>query len=354
MEKSKFKKAYLIFLAICVALVAIAFVVLWIKLYSYQKNLDSNALNENSAVESDFSDSSPIDTKEDEHNAQMAFEEYVDSLTEDEWCVLYRQSHPSCIDSDEDIKGFINEHIIPACASKYRAADYTSSSPKYLIGSEDSAVASFIMSKTGDNWIVSESRILTAGSESISLTVAGGCELSSGSTILDAIEPSTKTATVDDYSEDLIEPVILCSYEFNNCINADASFDFVNAYKSNDGIYYSTEEDTSEFVSKAEAFVKALLKCYIEGKTNYQANISATLAHVDSSSTAAKVIRETESGLEWTTPDNSISLNIVSSPVCVVADNCRFVEVTCENGSVYKVFFLDRGNGFKIVQFYCL
>lgn len=353
-SKSKSKRAYLIYLTVCLSLVAGILLAFWVKLTSYQNGIDLEAAAVAEESLESAEDGPSIDTAEDERNAQQAFEDYINSLSVEEWCVLYRQSHPASIDSNEAIAGLVNERILPAITSKYRAADYSASSPRFIIGSEEEAVASFILSKSGNNWAVTDTKILIGGSNAVSLTIAKGCELSSGSDILNQIEPSTALASVDDYAEDLVEPSVLCTYDFTDCISEEASFDFANAYHACDGVYYLTEEDTSDFISKSESFVKALLNCYAQGKTNYQANISATLGHVDSSSSAAKVIRETESGLEWTPPDSSISFNLTDSPVCILADNCRFVEVTCESGSVYRIFFLDRGNGYKIVQFYCL
>ena len=345
-KMSGFVKGYLIFLGASLFIVVAVLAFLWFKLDGYQKEVDAtNAPDsqESSSIESDIA-------------AQQCFKQYIDSLSTDDWVSIYRQSHPDTLDSDEKIAAFITSAILPAKSSVYRCSDYQSTSPRFMIGTKSSALATFIMSGSGNDWTVSEAKITATGSESFSVTAAQNCEIringaSLGSAETGLFEVTQNAADLQDYSAELSNPVIFCTYTANGLLDANPSIEVSDSYLSDDGIYYEAIEDTDGLINQAESFVKAILNCYAQGKNNIDDNLAKALVYVDSSSPAAKVIRETKSGLEWTPPDNSISMDTTCSPLCRLADNCCFVEVFCASGNLYRVNFLNRDNGYKIVLF---
>lgn len=343
---SGFKKTYLIFLSVTLILVAGVLVFLWIKLDNYQQ--ESQAAD---ASQEAFSDEISGSLVESEKAAQQYFIDYVDSLSIDEWVYMYRASYPESLDSDGVITAFIQREILPSKSNKFRAADYTASSPKFIIVKGDSALASFTLSPNGDSWQITESSVLAKGDQSLTVTAAGNCEIRVNGITANVNSTSEESATLEELSEDLVNPVTLSTYTIDGLISPDSTVEVVGAVCTGDTFYYETDPTCIELQTKAESFIKAILKCYAQGKTNIDGNISSALAYVDSSSPAAKVIRETKSGLEWIPPDSSVSLDTVCSDVCILADNCRFVEVANTSGSVYRVFFLDRGDGYKIVLF---
>lgn len=363
---SRFGKGYLIYLGVILGLVLAVLIFLWIKLSSYQEGIDNPAVSGTQTTSDTAAGASvnpaAVSSIESERAAQQCFTDYVDALTIEDWIRIYRDSHPDSADSDEDITAFINASVLPAKSSKLRAADYDLSSPKYLICTDENVVASFVLEGSGENWQIKECRILATGATSLTIEAPKGCELRiNGADITGNIDDSTlgesgiirfeEATTLDGYEEDLVNPVIMCEYVIDNLIGENPTIEVPNSFLSLDGKYYSTTEDTDGLINRADSFVKAMLNCYAQGKNNIDGNLGNALSYVDSSSPAAKIIRDTKSGLEWTPPDSSISLKTQSHDLCVLADNCRFVEVTCASGSTYRVYFIDTGNGYKIVQF---
>lgn len=349
---SGFAKRYLIFLAVALVLVIAVLIFLWFKLDNYQKEADNEVASDTQAL-SGISEGFGIES---DLEAQQYFENYINSLSTADWIGIYRQSHPESLDSDENIEAFVNETILPALSSRYRCSDYSSSSPRFMIGTGSNVIASFILAPKDGSWEISEAKILTAGSGTLTVTAAKNCEIRINGTELysDSLtlaDISESTAELQDYTPDLTNPVIFNTCTVTGLLDSNPTVESGNSYLSEDGIYYETVEDTDGLLSQAKSFVEAMLNCYAQGKNNIDGNLSKALAYVDSSSSAAKIIRETKSGLEWTPPDSSISLNTTCSPLCILADNCRFAEVFCESGNIYKVYFLDRQKGYKIVLF---
>lgn len=347
-ERSKFKVGYLVFSLILTVLIVATLITLWIKLSSYQKEYEANTQTD--VTVSDYAKKEE-EKKNSENASQKCFQEYLDSLGMDDWVAIYKNSFPGQVDSDDDIKTFVAANIIPAQSTAFRASDYTIDSPRFVIGSDDKAVASFVLEGNQEEWKVKESKILIGGDKKVTLSVADGCDIMINGNPISSESAEQTKASVDDYDSDLINPVSLNVYKLEGLLNEEVKIDAGNAYETCDGFYYRTIEDTDGLKEKAESFILALLKCYAEGKNNTDANISNVISHVDSSSSAATTLREAKSGLEWVPSSNSISFDVTDSDVCVVADNCRFVEVSNASGSVYRVFFLDRGDGYRIVQF---
>ena len=347
---SGFKKRYLIFLISFLAIIIVVWGVLWIKMADYQKGIDSSAAEDGNG-QNDYFGSNSVDY---EKIAQESFYEYIGSLSTDDWISIYRTSFPDSIDTDEDVIKLIQSKVLPYKNNGFRASDYSEENPAFLIGTKDNAVASFVFSKGIDGLCINKARVFETGDETITINAYSDAIIEINGNILEVPEVSCEQITVEDCDDLLINPVNLSIYEIDGVINPDVSIDIENSFKTFDNYYYQIDENNEGLMSKSEEFVKSLLRYYSQGKNNISGNMGAVLAHVDSSSPAAKVIRNTESGLEWVTPDNSISMEVNSSPACILSENCVFTEVDCECGNIYRVYFVKDDSGYRIVQFACV
>lgn len=349
-NKSGFKKRFSIFVICLIALLIIAWAALFLKMLDYQNKTDAadgsdhvskNEMASNNSVENLI-------------NTQEYCLNYIKQLDDDKWIELYRANKPDCIDSDEDIVGFLRENIYPYKSSIYRAFDYSNDKPAFCLGTKDMCVASFVFLHNNEDFELSNGNIFKFGDENISINAFSDASVFINDILFEGQPDAEEVAVLDGYEDALINPISMNSYSISDVINPDVSINVDDSFETFDGFYYPKAHDHDELISKSEDFVKTLLRYYSQGKNNIQGNMSAVLALVDSSSEAAKVIRNTESGMEWVPSDNSISLEVECEAVCKLADNCIFAEVNCKSGNIYRVYYLDTGSGYKIVQFACV
>ena len=349
-NESGFKRRYRVFVFCLIAVLIVVWAVLFYKLFDYQNKTDASNINGNI-------DNSDISAKNQTDNLMETQEfclDYINSLDDSKWIYIYRENNPDCIDSDEDIVNFLRENVYPYKSSVFRAYDYSDDAPAFCMGAKDKAVASFVFSQQNDAYELKDAKIFVCGNENITIKTFADASVAVNGIIYEGQPESEEYATVDGYEEELINPISMNSYTISGVINPDVNVSIDNSFETFDNFYYPLAEGQDELISKSEEFVKTLLRYYSQGKNNIQGNMSAVLALVDSSSEAAKVIRNTESGMEWVPADNSISLEVSCNAVCRLADNCIFAEVNCESGNIYRVYYLDTGSGYKIVQFACV
>lgn len=351
-NENKFKKGYLIYLGILFAICLIVLAFLWIKLKGFQETADEAALLE-------AANNTEISAEQSQIYARKCFADYADNMTLDSWVSLYYQSHPEHYDKEEDVKAFITENILSGQLERFKASDYTEDAPKFVITRDNEPVASFILSGNNEDWAVTDSYMLIHGDKSFDISAPAditvtinGYEINN-----ESADISKNAVAVDGYDEDLVNPVIMNNYQIRSLLSEESEVVASNAYLSVDGNFYSisSEEDLKD---KAESFIMSLLKYYSSGKENTDAHASEVLSHVQSASSAAKIINAAKSGLEWVVADHSSTYEVECSPTCKIADNCCFVDVSYNKNSegedsfsVYRVYFLDSGDGYKIVLF---
>lgn len=368
-NKSKYFKGYGIYVLILTFVLIMVLAVLWFKLSSFQKDTEDGGVSDTgSGTESMYSYSD----EEIERAVQSAFTSYLEGMGETQWISLYRESHPECLENDNNISQFITEKIINSGYECYKDAEYSLNKPVYLLMKGDDILASFEMSGSDLNWSVAKADVLIEGLESFEAYVPADCILyinDNAVTGEDYIKDS-QTASVSEYDEDLSNPTMWNHYVITGLIRQPEVYSVRvegnngdSTRLSADGYYYRiiNEENAASYSDTAEKFVRTLLDYYAKGKDNYESNMSAVLSYVASGSAAAAVIRETASGMEWMTPDYSVRYITVPSDVYILSDNCICVDITYskENSEeeaqteegIYRVYLLDAGNGYKIVQF---
>lgn len=373
---SRFLKRYLIFvISFAVVLLGIT-VFLWFKLAGYQKNIEAE---ENAADPGSIEVMGEFNDSDEELRAQHVFTEYASELNADSIVNLYFANHPERLDSVETVSALVNDSIILPGFESYKASDFSMDAPKYVIMAGGEIVGEFTLARNGSEWNVASSEIFLGGDNILTVKapatsglMINGHEIADGS-----LESTESVAELYAYEEDLVNPVIFKNYSISGMISPQSEVTADGGNMAYDGIIYEYSSEGSENKEKANDFVRALLHYFAMGKENTAGNQGTALSYVASGSNASKVIHETASGLEWVGANYSLSYTTEPSEPYKLADNCYFIDVEYfltdsskvsaqpedeteeaaepeedENShGVYRVYFLDQGKGYAIVEF---
>lgn len=349
-RKAFFKKGLLIYLCLLVVVILGIWIVLWSKLSSYQKNIDSElAITENETNA--------------KRAAQIAFEKYANELTLESLSSAYKTSNEPNYDKDENINAFINEHFLSKELTYWKAANYTEAQPVYLIKNDSEELATITMAYDGTNWNASTPNILISGEYDAAVTVPEGSQVLFNNIAIDSsVAVESESLKLDDYQDSLTAPTKYLTYEIHGLlaepeISVNYDSDKYNIVLNESGDYYLALKDAGNYPSEAEGFVKSLLYYYAQGKYSASANMASATSHVASGSTAASIIRQSLDGVLWRYPTNA-TYDTRCSDTYVLAENCYFTDIyykeqNVENAEeqIYRVYFLDIGSGFKIYAF---
>lgn len=364
-KKSIFGIAMVIYISILSAIFLSILIVIWGKLSSYQDSQNDVVIEK---AKKDDAKKAP----------QIAFTNYLSEMTFDDWYEIYKENS-SDLNKDEDIKEFIENKLMIDSLEKYRSYDYTDEAPSYLVRYNDEDLAFFKLSKNGENWLVTPSLNINADI-SDSITIPDGANLLCNNNLIDAASDSENilieavsmdTASVPDYEDRLVNPVQYKKYTISGLISQPdftITADNNNIALDKNGCYYITLADGNEYKNRASDFINSLLHYYAAGKASASSNMATAASYVVSGSTASSVIRQSLDGVMWR-PASNTSYDTSASEVYILADNCYCVDISykehnntsdsdsisenspSEATDIYRVYFLDLGNGFGIYNF---
>jgi len=363
-KTSRFSKGVRLYVIIFGILIFGTLAFLWTKLFLYQLHIDSDEQKE---MQEEILGDGDINS---EKAAQEFFEDHLSNMRASDFANIWNETN-TVFDSQETVEVFMEDNIINSGYECYKATDYSIDAPKYLLMKDNQTIAEFYLKGAVDVWSIDHIDIFLSGQESFSATIPESCKLLiNGKEVSTEYSSGETAASVDSYGDQLVLPEKYLSYTVNNLIKApDPATDITvesssgEAKQAVDGVYYNVlnESDAVEYKEKANAFIKQLLDYYSKGKENAEGNMAAVLGHVASGSQAAEVIRNSLSGVVWRVADYSVSYGTTPSDVYVLASNCFCVDIayetvsesnTYETGNgVYRVYFVDEGNGYRIVQF---
>ncbi|MGN0346718.1 MAG: hypothetical protein ACI4DU_05475 [Lachnospiraceae bacterium] len=329
---------------------------LWKSLADYQNNYDAN--QQQAAYQVSVN-----------RAPQVCFDEYLEQMTEEDWIALWYENHPEHFDSEEEIRTFLQTNLIHVPYTCWKAPSYTKDNPVFLIKSDDRVLALFSLEGRELSWQVSSAQLNLYGQENASIVVPANCQVYCNGILLS--EEYQITVSDNDanytYADRLENPVPYVTYTVEGLLSAPSltvsmNSDTRHVVRDIAGNYYPALSDGTTYQNKAEEFIRALLHYYSYGKNSISENMAAAISHVDSSSHAATIIRQSFDGVHWCNFDNA---NYVTTPseVYVLADNAYCVDISYENTNapenedgtrdvnVYRVYFFDFGNGFKIYDF---
>lgn len=366
-KTSGFFKFYKIYTVIITLLLIGVLVFLWIKLAGFQKNYEKDSLEQIMAEQENM----VISDDELERIAQSCFEKYINSLTMDDWVKLWYEEHPYKLDNEEDVKGFIKDKITGSGYECYKAPGFSLDSPLYYLIKDNKPLVSVELIPGKPDYSVGETKIIVTGSEMLNVEIPSGCTLF----INDKEVPidyrvSADTQILANDEEKYVNPVTFDIYNVGglisvpdlNAIRIKSADKTLGTALAEDGRFYETLDTVTaiEYQNKANDFIKELLAYYTKGKTNAEQNMKQVLEHVKSGSKAYKIINDSLSGVIWTTADENAHYVLANSDVYIIAENCYCVDIdySDENseedgkgGGIYRVYFVDEGNGFYIDNF---
>lgn len=364
-KTSRFSKGVRLYVIIFSILIFGTLAFLWTKLFLYQLHIDSD---EQKSVQEEITGGSEVNS---ERAAQEYFQDHLANMTVNDFAEIWNETK-NTYDSEETINTFLEERIINSGYECFKAADYSIDAPEYVLMKDNQAICEFFLKGSVDVWSVDHVNILLSGEECFTATIPQSCKLliNGKEVTTDYAIGESSLAKVDSYDESLELPESFITYKVDGLIKEpDLLTDITvesslgEAKLAVDGIYYDvlTGSEAAEYQQKADAFIKQLLDYYSKGKENAEGNMATVRSHVVSGSAASQVINNSLSGVVWRVADYSVSYGTTPSDVYVLASNCFCVDIayetlsesnTYETGNgVYRVYFLDEGNGYGIVQF---
>lgn len=354
-KKSFFKKGLLIYIITLLVAFVVIWVVLWSKLSDYQTTVNAN--NE-AAQKAKLASREP----------QLCFQEKAQSMTTEDWINILNDSLNPNYNKPEDIARIVDEEITNAQTTIWESAESTEEKPIFILKNEDKGfyIADFILSKENEKWGVSRIELqldLSNQLTNTNITVPESCQVSCNGYVVDtALALQTDSFSINGYEDSLNNPFPYVTYTIENLLSepelsVSSSLDEYNIATDKDGNYFLCLNDGGTYQAAAKDFIDSLLYYYSMGKNSASSNMATALNKVASGSTAASIIKQSLDGVTWRQPSN-ITYETSYSDTFIIADNCYFVDISYKDSKseddvyeIYRVYFLDIGNGFKIYNF---
>lgn len=340
---------------------------LWLALDHSQKQMDQAAAEKAAAVAQE---------KALYQAPQRTFEQWLDSQTGDYWADLWYASHQG---NDMEPRQWLCSYFEGLFASDdcqaYKAEDFTSTSPVYLIKSGQTPVARVRLTGSGLNWSVSNVELLLTPDKSCTITVPRSCRVTFNGKQLDAqsMQPVASLLHYDSLRELLQEPVSWVSYTADGLISEPEITveppKGCKVFQSEDGAYMLTmDADVSRYTDMTERFTDAFLAYYMNGYHDTRYYLNELLSFVYSDTQAFHDIYSTYDSVSWSTYYRTKQTEVnVADEAIVWANNCFSIDVsyvakgTVESDEVVpfadatmRVYFLREEDGYYISHFEAL
>ena len=358
-KMSGFSKALIIF-TVCLAVIsAAALGVLWVSLSGYQQRLDAESGQK--ALELQAA-----------RAPQKAAQDYVSSLSAEDWTDIWFVSYPDTLASREYVSEKMQELFFSEETALYKDGDYTEEAPVYALYCADRALARIWIGGEGTGSYVSAVGLSFSANEGGSVTVPAFTGVSCEGKALDRSSAVSHTGDfgLSEYADGAENPTEYLTYtvsgqftkpEFSFALpDGEAIFEFA------DGIYVRciADADTRDYYqNKAYNFVKAFLYYCMMGQSDPWTNMVKAQNHVIYNSPAYQSISSSYDGILWNSsfPDAVYEID-TSGEVAIWGDDVMSIDVpfytkgeksgyTMVNEGTYRIWFLNSGSGFGIYAF---
>lgn len=359
-RRSRFRHGLHVYLSLLCFIAALLLIVLWVYLSRYQSELDRQK-EEQARIESAAAYELSLTRA-----PQLAFEDFLRQADGAFWAKQWFAAHPESLDEESRVRQYFNELLDGEDFHVFKDEAYTEVKPVYLLKNGGTAVARVSLSGSGLDWAVSQIELLLEGKASAEYSAPDGFAVyCNGKQLSDGVDAGHELYDMAPYASKLINPVSWRTYRiegqlFEPVLTAEAPQGSKVLEREDGAVFYTLSEEESEpYQQKAEAFTYDLLRYYMMGNVNTGGNMATARAHVETGSPAYTMITETYAGVIWDTCYGNASYQVEAGPACRLADNCLLVEVTYHaEGSVsghtnvadgvYRVYFLNGGNGYQI------
>ena len=360
-KMSKFRFGLNVYSSLMVFVGGLALIVLWLFLNRYQQGVDAEAA---AAAERERQAAYELAVS---RAPQLAFENYVASADAQQWADNWYASHPANYDDPSQVLSLMEKRFSDPELKYWLADDSTQEHPRYLIKSGDETIAALTVSGSGLDWSVSDVQVELSGGEEASLLVPEGYTVRCNGLQVDSssAEAETRLFDMEDYADLIEDPMHWETYTVRGqlskpVLTAEAPADRPISTADDGTVFYVlTGEEAEAYQKRAENFIYALLRYYMLGNYNTRGNMGSALDHVMTDSQAYQLILDSYDGVTWDTCYGNTSYDAKAGEVRILAANCMMVDVAYHaEGSAgqytnvadgnYRVYFLDRGNGFGI------
>ncbi len=362
-KRSGFRKGLTIYVIILLVIFLAALALLWRFLDGYQARQDAAAAEVQAAVEQSEHE------KEVYRAPQLAFEDFLSSMTADYWTDQWFAAHPESLDKRDAVGVFMDGLFFGPDFSAWKAESFTQEHPVYVLKNGDRSLATVALAGSELNWSVSDVTLLLQGTESASLEVPEDCTVYCNGAALDSAlysKGETGYFDMEDYADSLTDPVLYTTYTvtdqlFEPALTVEAPADRTLVQdESGHYSYVLSSQEAEPFQQRGKEFLTALVHFYMMGASNTYGNMYTAAGYVHTNSQAYNMIINAGEGVTWDTPYPGYTSTITAdSQVTRWAANCVSVDVsyhaegtagayTNVADGTYRIYFFDMGEGYEI------
>ena len=355
-RRTLFRRILLIYLAILGVITGYLQLRLWLYLDHSQTQMEQEAANKKALFQA----------------PQLAFEQWWDEQTGEDWAALCSSGQVSPVESRERVTDYLASLFSPGSAQAYKDASFTSQAPVYLIKNGDLPLARVALSGQDLDWYVSNVEMLLSADRSVTVTVPASCTVSFNGIQLDEQyrQPAESILQYEPVKSQLKTPVTWVDYTVDGllaepviAVTPPEGFETI---QDDDGNYLITlpEDNTGSYPLQSVKFVRAFLNYYMNGYHNTWNNLYSVLAYLDEGTQAYEDVEHTYSSVSFASYYLDIdTTKTQAGNVIVWADNCFSVDVTYDAdatmmgepvdyaNATMRVYYMKSGDGFYISHF---
>ncbi len=349
-KRSGFGKAYGIFAAVLLVLVAAFLVTVWFVLKNYQAAVQSEE-------KSEWIDS------------QAAFEDYVKGMSYGDWTDLWFEANPESLDSRGDVLVRMEE-LLSSGVSFARAKSYTDEAPVYVVENGSGSVADFALRKDDSGtWQVVSASMRLRGTESARITAPSGCKVYCNGVELDdshCSESGSAFFLQSEYGQLLTDPVSVVTWEITGqsgtpVLTAEAPAGTVIIEDKGMPVLSVDPEDYPEIKAAAEKFFNAFFKYGMYGYYDADMNAAACARLCRKDSQAYNYVYSTLNAFHnapcWS---NYFFNSLTEAPMIRWAENAYSLDFVYDAeatyagreknyvSGTYRILVMDLGDGFEV------
>lgn len=363
-QRNRFKLGLIIYLVILALLLGGANVVLWNFLGEYQVRQDAAALEAEQLAEQKAHEKAVY------RAPQLCFEAFMDGADAEYWTGEWFTAHPDTLDVREKVLAEFERLFCGEDTVCYKQADFNAAAPVYVVKNGEQELATVSLEGSELNWSVKDVRIELEGKESGSVQVVSGCNVYCNGVKLDASHAGETTSYFDmpELQDQLKNPVTWSTYSVEGLLfapelTAEAPADKTLSTAEDGRMSYILSADAAAaYQRQSEEMVKTLLYYYMLGNNNTAGNMNAVLALLVNGSPAYKLVAQSYDGVIWDSSYPNATYEASAGDLVIWADNCMSVDVQyhaegTSNGvtntadGVYRIYFLNNGDGYGIYAF---
>ncbi len=332
-NKRKFRKAIRVYIILVLVLILAVCAVLWVLLGRFQKKKDIEAEAE-ALKAAELAEQRRYEESL-RRAPQLAFESWYEQTNGRYWADLWFSHNEDPFESESSVADYMDGLF--ADAEPYRAVEYTTESPVYVLKTDDQSLAKVYLSGEDLNWAVSQVDLLVEGKESASVSVSSGSKV-----FCNGVELGSRYAgdTVSSFSyeplaDKLINPMGWVTYSVDGLLFKPELTavppEGQSIAQTSQGDFLICLKDGREqaYIDRSVNFVRSYLYYYMSGYNGTWGNLFNALAYLIPGTNAYQTLYDTYNGVIWNTAYTNIDTSSTHADSVVIwAENCYSVDVT--------------------------